>query len=204
MIHHHILQELLNLNLHLLKIRLRIKRTIYQAAGGKLRDKSDKESWALLEDLTLYDNESLNDLRDFAKPVKAISMPQDVPSTSNRRLIKLENQVQCLMEAHLAANQPIQVNKITYSCDICSGPHDTQYCMENPEQAFVDYASSRTNEVGDFKTTDQRARLPTELDTLLKDLNDRKTRALPRAREKEPYSNLICSFLPNGGSSKFL
>ncbi|GJT39972.1 hypothetical protein Tco_0939837 [Tanacetum coccineum] len=29
------------------------------------------------------------------------------------------------------------------------GPHDTQYCMEDPEQAFVEYASSRTDEEGD-------------------------------------------------------
>ncbi|GJY88037.1 MAK10-like protein [Tanacetum coccineum] len=100
------------------------------------------------EDLALYDNESWNDPRDFAKPVKAISLPQDVPSTSDRRLIELENQVQRLMEAHLAPKQPIQVNKITSSCEICSGPHDTQYCMENPEQAFVEYASSRTDEAG--------------------------------------------------------
>nr|GEY63815.1 MAK10-like protein [Tanacetum cinerariifolium]GEY63821.1 MAK10-like protein [Tanacetum cinerariifolium] len=87
-----------------------------------------------------------NDPRDFAKPVKAISLPQDVSSTSDRRLIKLENQVQCLMEAHLALTQPTQLNKITTSCEICSGPHDTQYCMEDPEQAFVEYASSCTNE----------------------------------------------------------
>ncbi|GJX46403.1 MAK10-like protein [Tanacetum coccineum] len=80
-------------------------------SGGKLRDKNDKESWALLEDLVLYDNESWNDPKDFAKPAKAISVPQDVPSTSNRRLIKLQNQVQRLMKAHLAPNQPIQVNK---------------------------------------------------------------------------------------------
>ncbi|GJY17887.1 hypothetical protein Tco_0389378 [Tanacetum coccineum] len=85
---------------------------------------------------------------DFAKLVKAISLPQDVPSTSDRRLIELENQVQRLMEAHLAHKQPIQVNKITSSCEICSGPYDTQYCMENPEQAFVDYASSCTDEAG--------------------------------------------------------
>ncbi|GJV79627.1 MAK10-like protein [Tanacetum coccineum] len=102
-----------------------------------------------LQDLALYDNESWNDPRDFAKPVKAIALPQDVPSTSDRRLIELENQVQRLMEAHLAPTQPTQVNKITTSCEICSGPHDTQYCMENPEQAFVDYASSRTDEAGD-------------------------------------------------------
>ncbi|GKE18383.1 hypothetical protein Tco_1425960 [Tanacetum coccineum] len=52
----------------------------------------------------------VNDPRDFAKPVKEISMPQDVPSTSNRRLIELKNKVQRLMEAHLAPNQLIQVN----------------------------------------------------------------------------------------------
>ncbi|GJU02461.1 MAK10-like protein, partial [Tanacetum coccineum] len=84
--------------------------------------------------------------RDFAKPVKAISLPQDVMSTSDRRLIELKNQVQRLMEAYVALMQPTQVNKITSSCEICSGPHNTQYCMENPEQAFVEYASSRTNE----------------------------------------------------------
>ncbi|GJW09657.1 hypothetical protein Tco_1575484 [Tanacetum coccineum] len=42
------------------------RRTIDQSAGGKLRDRNAKESWALLEDLTLYDNESWNDPRDFA------------------------------------------------------------------------------------------------------------------------------------------
>ncbi|GJS07545.1 MAK10-like protein [Tanacetum coccineum] len=66
---------------------------------------------AILEDLALYDNESWNDPRDFAKPVKEITLPQDVPSTSDRRLIELENQVQRLMEAHLASTQPTQVKK---------------------------------------------------------------------------------------------
>nr|GEU77044.1 ribonuclease H-like domain-containing protein [Tanacetum cinerariifolium] len=90
---------------------------------------------------------------DFAKSVKAISLPQDVLSTSDRRLIELENQVQCLMEAHLALTQPTQVNKIITSCKICSGPHETQYCMEDLEQAFFDYASSQTNETGSRQFT---------------------------------------------------
>ncbi|GJZ62838.1 hypothetical protein Tco_0619259 [Tanacetum coccineum] len=94
------------------------RRTIDQSAGGKLRDLNAKESWALLEDLALYDNESWNDPRDFAKPVKAIALPQDVPSTS-RPPIELENQ-------------------------------DTQYYMEDPEQAFVEYTSSRTDEACRF------------------------------------------------------
>ncbi|GJT04908.1 hypothetical protein Tco_0839370 [Tanacetum coccineum] len=124
------------------------RRTIDHSAGGKLRDRNAKESWALLEDLALYDNKSWNDPRDFAKPVKAISLPQDVHSTSVCRLIELVNQVQRLIEAHLAPKQPIQVNKITSSCEICSGPHNTQYCMENPEQAFIGYASLHTDEAG--------------------------------------------------------
>nr|GEW03800.1 MAK10-like protein [Tanacetum cinerariifolium] len=125
-----------------------IRRTIDQSAGGKLRDKNAKESWELLEDLALYDNESWNDPRDFAKPVKAIYLPQDFPSTSDRRLIELKNQVQRLIKDHLAPKQPTQVNKITSLCEICSDPHDTQYCMENTKQAFVEYASSRIDEAG--------------------------------------------------------
>ncbi|GKF09511.1 hypothetical protein Tco_0043735, partial [Tanacetum coccineum] len=67
------------------------------------------------------------------------------------RLIELENQVQRLMEAYLSLTQPTQGNKITTSCDICSGPHDTQYCMEDPEEAFVKYASSRIDRAGGGK-----------------------------------------------------
>ncbi|GKA49378.1 MAK10-like protein [Tanacetum coccineum] len=88
------------------------RQTIDQAAGAKLHEKNDEESWALLEDLSLYDNKSWNDPRDFAKPVKAISMPHDVTSTSDCRLIELKNQVQ------------------------------------HPKRAFVEYASTRTDEVG--------------------------------------------------------
>ncbi|GJU95708.1 MAK10-like protein [Tanacetum coccineum] len=173
----------------------------------QLRDRNAKESWALLEDLALYDNESWNDPRDFAKPVKAISLPQDVPSTSDRRLIELENQVQRLMEAHLALMQPTQVNKITSSCEICSGPHDTQYCMENPEQAFVEYASSRTDEAGglvskfmasqdarlskfeaDFKQ--QQSEMTNKIDTVLKAITDRMAGALPSDTVKNPKLNV--------------
>ncbi|GKE19010.1 MAK10-like protein [Tanacetum coccineum] len=126
-------------------------------------------------------------LMDFAKPVKAISLPQDVPSISNRH----ENQVQRLMEAHLAPTLPTQVNKITTSCEICSGPHDTQYCMKYPEQAFVEYASLRTDEAGvglvsnfmasqdarlskfkaDFKQ--QQSEMTNKIDTMLKAIADR-------------------------------
>ncbi|GJY44247.1 hypothetical protein Tco_0432460 [Tanacetum coccineum] len=92
-------------------------------------------------------------LTNWPVAVKVIALPQDVPSTSDRRLIELENQVQRLMEAHLAPTQPTQVNKITTPCEICSGPHDTYVCIEDPEQACVKYASSRTNEMGSKRFT---------------------------------------------------
>ncbi|GJX10311.1 hypothetical protein Tco_0200170 [Tanacetum coccineum] len=147
--------------------------------------------------IELPDNESWNDPRDIAKPVKAISLPQDVPSTSDRRLIELENQVQRLMEAHLAPTQPTHVNKVTSPCEICSGPHDTQYYMENPEQAFVEYASSRTDKAGglvsnfmasqdarlskfeaDFKQQ-QQSEMTNKIDTVLKAITDRLAGSLP-------------------------
>ncbi|GKF13366.1 hypothetical protein Tco_0054828, partial [Tanacetum coccineum] len=101
------------------------------------------------------------------------------------------------MEAHLAPTQPTQVNKITTSCEICSGPHDTQYCMEDPERAFVEYASSRTDEAGeglvskfmasqdarltkfeaDFKR--QQGEMTNKIDTMLKVITDQIAGALP-------------------------
>ncbi|GJW36138.1 hypothetical protein Tco_0059058 [Tanacetum coccineum] len=169
------------------------RRTIDHSAGGKLRDRNAKESWALLEEPPLYDNESWNNPMDFAKPVKAISLPQDVP-----------------------------MNKISSSCEICSGPHDTQYCMKNPEQAFIDYASLRTDEAGgkwytfkpwqnnlgdtynsswkshpnlrlskfeaDFKQ--QQSKMTNKIDTVLKAITDRITGALPSDTVKNPNLNV--------------
>jgi hypothetical protein len=119
-----------------------------------------KESWELIEDLALYDNESWNDPRDLNKTVKEISLPSNNPSTPNRRIMELEDQVKFLMKSYEAPKPSSQVNKITFSCELCSGLHDTHDCMELPEQAFADYASSRTDGAGDkwytFKTEPNR------------------------------------------------
>ncbi|GKA37351.1 MAK10-like protein [Tanacetum coccineum] len=129
--------------------------------------------------------------------VKAITLPQDVSSTSDRCLIELKNQVQCLMEAHLAPTQPTQVNKITIPCEICSGLHDTHNCMENPEQAFVEYTSSRIDEAregmvfefmasqdaklskfeADFKQ--HQSEMTNKINTVLKAITDRIAGTLP-------------------------
>ncbi|GKE07747.1 hypothetical protein Tco_1411298, partial [Tanacetum coccineum] len=145
-------------------------RTIDQSAGGKLPDGNVEEYWALLEDIALYDNESWNDPRDFAKSVKAISLPQDVLSTSDHCLIELENQVQRLMEAHLAPKQP---------------------------QTFVDYASSRTDEARDARLfkfeayfKQQQNEMTNKIDTVLKAITDRMTGALPSDTVKNPKLNV--------------
>ncbi|GKE83078.1 hypothetical protein Tco_1553078 [Tanacetum coccineum] len=84
------------------------RHTIDQSAGGKLHDKNAEESWALIENLALYDDKSWNNLRDFGKPVKAISLLDDVLNASECHLIELKNQVQRLMEAHLLLNHPFK------------------------------------------------------------------------------------------------
>ncbi|GJR03325.1 hypothetical protein Tco_0526309 [Tanacetum coccineum] len=84
------------------------------------------------------------------------------------------------------------------------GPHDTQYCMEDPEQAFVEYASSRTDEAGeglvsnfmasqdarlskfeaDFKQ--QQSEMTNKIDTVLKAITDRLAGSLPSDTVKNP------------------
>nr|GEY27636.1 MAK10-like protein [Tanacetum cinerariifolium] len=152
-------------------VNLVTRRTIDQSVGGKLRDLNAKESWALLEDLALYANKSWNDPKDFAKPFKAIALPQDVSSTSDRRLIEFENQVQHLIEAHLDLTQPTQVNKVTTSCEIYSGPHNTQNYMEDPEHAFVKYASSRDFDYQEKRLSHLRTQLKQQQDDMIGKIN---------------------------------
>ncbi|GJT80075.1 hypothetical protein Tco_1054417 [Tanacetum coccineum] len=105
------------------------------------------------------------------------------------------------MKAHLAPNQPVQVNKITSSCEICSDPHDTQYCMENPKKAFVRYASSRlvsnfmasqearlSKFEADFKQ--QQSEMTSKIDTVLKAITDRIMGALPSDMVKNSKLNV--------------
>ncbi|GKF00034.1 MAK10-like protein, partial [Tanacetum coccineum] len=146
-----------------------------------------------LQVFALYDNESWNDPKDLAKPVKAIVLPQDVPSTSDRRLIELETQVQRLMKAHLVPTQLTQVNKITPSCEICCGSYDTKYCLDNPDQAFVEYTSLRTGEAGDARLSkfeanfkQQQSEVTNKINTVLKAITSQIVGILPNDTVKNP------------------
>ncbi|GKE12535.1 hypothetical protein Tco_1416086 [Tanacetum coccineum] len=111
------------------------------------------------------------------------------------------------MEAHLAPKEPIQVNKITSSCEICSGNHNTQYIMKNPKQAFVEYASSGTNKAGGLVSNfmasqdarfskfedyfkKQQSEMNNKTDTVLNAITDRIAGALPSNMVKIPKLNI--------------
>ncbi|GKB15690.1 hypothetical protein Tco_0849613 [Tanacetum coccineum] len=89
-------------------------------------------------------------LKDFLKLVDSLdlSVENRERTTSDRRLIELENQVQHFMEAHLAPKPSVQVKKISSSCEVYNGPHVTKYCMDNPKQPFVNYSSLHSDEAG--------------------------------------------------------
>ncbi|GJZ92992.1 MAK10-like protein [Tanacetum coccineum] len=69
--------------------------------------------------------------------VKVITLPQDVPSTSDHRLIELENQVQHMMDAYLASTQLTQVNKSLHSCEFAFCPHDTHNLHEDHRRLVI-------------------------------------------------------------------
>ncbi|GJW83873.1 MAK10-like protein [Tanacetum coccineum] len=150
--------------------------------------KNAEESWALLEDLALYDNERWNDPRDFAKPVKAISLPQDVSSTSDRHLTELENQLQRLMEAHLSPTQPTQVNKITSLCEICRSPYDTYVSQSNLEGLVSNFMASQEARFSKFEADfkQQQSEMTNKINTILKAITDRIVGTLPSDTVKNP------------------
>ncbi|GKB11411.1 hypothetical protein Tco_0845334 [Tanacetum coccineum] len=184
------------------------RRTIDQLAGGKLCDRNAKESCALLEDLALYDNESWNDPRDFAKPVKAISLPQDVPSTSDRRIVELKNQVKRLMEAYLAPKQPIQLLLIMHPR--IPTKREASGTLSNPSKTILVTPTIRHGKVtqtlglvfnfmasqdarlskfeADFKQ--QQSDMTNKIDTVLKAITDRITGALLSDTVKNPKLNV--------------
>ncbi|GJX30494.1 hypothetical protein Tco_0238573 [Tanacetum coccineum] len=79
------------------------------AGGGKLRDKNTDESWEIIENLSLYDHEGWNDIKEFVKPVKAISTPQGTSKTPDRRLLELKDQIKFLLKGLRPTPRPISI-----------------------------------------------------------------------------------------------
>ncbi|GKE30136.1 hypothetical protein Tco_1445520 [Tanacetum coccineum] len=78
----------------------------------------------IIENLALYDHEGWNDPRDFAKPVKEISLPQDTSRTSERRLLELEDQTSFLLKGSRTTPRTSSTHiPQAYAEAISSNPH---------------------------------------------------------------------------------
>ncbi|GKA62101.1 MAK10-like protein [Tanacetum coccineum] len=71
---------------------------IDRAGGGKLRNKNTDESWEIIKNLAFYDHKGWDETKEFYKPVKAISTPQGISKTPDRRLLELEDQINFLLK----------------------------------------------------------------------------------------------------------
>nr|GEV12170.1 zinc finger, CCHC-type [Tanacetum cinerariifolium] len=82
-------------------VSFHLKYEIDRTAVGKLYNKNVDESWEIIENLTLYDHEGWVETKEFVKLVKAISTPQGVSKTPDRRLLELEDQINFLLKGLL-------------------------------------------------------------------------------------------------------
>nr|GEX69826.1 hypothetical protein [Tanacetum cinerariifolium] len=94
-----------------------------RAVDGELRNKNAKESWEVIEDLTLYDHEGWNDIKEFVKPVKANSTPQSTSKTLDRRLLELEDQINFLLKGSRPTPRSSTHNPHAYANAVYSNPH---------------------------------------------------------------------------------
>ncbi|GJW86856.1 MAK10-like protein [Tanacetum coccineum] len=147
--------------------------------------------------ITTWEDLTTRFLAQFFPPGRTAKLRNDI-------LMFQQHQRESLSEAWTLNKITTQVNKITTTCEICSGPHNTQYFMEDPKQAFVEYASSHTDEAGerlvsnfiasqdarlskfeaDFKQ--KQSELTNKIDTVLKAITDRLAESLPRNTVKNP------------------
>ncbi|GJU27414.1 MAK10-like protein [Tanacetum coccineum] len=132
------------------------RRTIDQSAGGKLRDRNAKESSALLEDLALYNNESLNDPRDFryrwSRRIHLCSRCPEYIRPSSHRARKpsptLDGSSSCSKETCYSEQDLFFIRYLA----VVPNPQTLSIAWKS-RQAFVDYASSRVDEARGLEQT---------------------------------------------------
>ncbi|GKB64912.1 MAK10-like protein, partial [Tanacetum coccineum] len=95
---HHGIDHWLKIQIFYDHVSFHLKYEIDRATGGKLRNKNADESWEIIENLALYNHEGWYETKEFVKLVKAISTPQGVPKTPDRRLLELKDQINFLLK----------------------------------------------------------------------------------------------------------
>ncbi|GJY79961.1 hypothetical protein Tco_0492712 [Tanacetum coccineum] len=196
---------------------------IDRAADGKLRNKNADESWEIIENLALYDHEGWNDTKEFVKPVKAISTPQGISKTPDRRLLELEDQINFLLKGsrptlrssthipHAYAdavysnprpqshNEPPKLNPFTFRER--TGPSPQPQALGTTFEARVrDYMAAHTERMERFENAifKQREEINdrmTEMFRLLKELTTSRTpeKVLIREEAKFPVTKNVNS-----------
>nr|GEW72619.1 zinc finger, CCHC-type [Tanacetum cinerariifolium] len=174
---HHSIDRWLLIQFFYDHVSFHLKCEIDRAAGGKLHDKNTKESWEIIENLTLYNHERWNDSKDFVKPVKAISTPQSTLKTPDRILLELEDHINFLLKGSRLTprpsstqapqpyaeavysnprpqkrNEPPKQNPFTF-CER-TGPNHQPLVLETTFEARVwDYMAAHAKRIERFKNT---------------------------------------------------
>ncbi|GKA45831.1 hypothetical protein Tco_0738627, partial [Tanacetum coccineum] len=166
--------------------------------------------------LALYDHEGWDETKEFVKTVKAISTPQGIQKTPDRRLLELEDQINFLLkgprptptsssahtpQAYVNAvhpnsrprnqNEPPKLN--TFAFRERTGPSPQPQALETTFEARVqDYMASHTKRMERFKNAifKQREEINsrmTEMFGLLKELTTNRTLEKVLIREEAKF-----------------
>ncbi|GJX21093.1 hypothetical protein Tco_0223770 [Tanacetum coccineum] len=151
---------------------------IDRTAASKLRNKNADEYWEIFENLSLYDHEGWNDVKEFVKPVKAISTPQGISKTPDQRLLELEDQINFLLKGsrltpristhipHVYTdavysnprpqnyNEPPKLNPFTF-CERTGPSPQPQELGTTFEARVRDYMAAHTERIGEEEMSDK-------------------------------------------------
>ncbi|GJT40065.1 hypothetical protein Tco_0939930 [Tanacetum coccineum] len=148
------------------------------------------------------DENPIRTLGDYSKPShdgysNTIELPKgnnvDVPSTSDRHLVELENQVQCLMEAYLALTQSNQVQKSLPHVKSVTVLMTLRISWKTPNKPSLNThlcvpmkrEDARLSKFeADFKQ--QQSEMTNKIDTMLKAITDRIAGIMPSDTVKNP------------------
>jgi hypothetical protein len=114
------------------------KRTIDRAAGGKLRDKDAEESWAIIEELAVDNNEIWEFKRTVEATINAVSASGGTIEIPDELLCKLEAKVDYFEERQKRPLSPRRANVNSVSKQT-SAPLSESPSRENAE-IFQNYA----------------------------------------------------------------
>ncbi|GJS76300.1 hypothetical protein Tco_0726181 [Tanacetum coccineum] len=143
--------------------------------------------------LALYDNESWNDQRDFAKPVKAFSLPQDVPSTSDHLVPTTLNIAWKISSKLLLITHPRVLMK-QEAIGTLSSPSKTTLVTPiirhgKVTQTLASQDARLSKFEADFK---QQGKMTNKINKVLKAITDRITGSLP----SDTFKNLKLNVKP--------